>query len=178
MGGAARDRIGPPLGRGHLRGQTFELPATDILEIPAAGARGRFLVEVDGHTRARRDLLAHLAGQRDAVGHRHPFDRNERDDVNGAHARVLARCARRSTARGAGDEQRHGRAQALSVAGKGQDAAVVGGVRLDVEHPKSGHAAERVDNRRDDVGADAFADVGHTFDDGHRVMLPPVGTCP
>ena len=77
--------------RADVVANALELAATHVGEILAVGARGGALVEEDGDAELAPDALAELARERDAVLHRRALERDERDDVGGAHARVLAR---------------------------------------------------------------------------------------
>ena len=108
--GVRRAEVGRPLRLLQLRGQALELAAADVLEVAARGRRRRLLVEEDGQLVPRARLRPPtVARQRDAVGHRHALDRHERDDVDGAEARVLARVLAQVDAREARVEERqHG----------------------------------------------------------------------
>ena len=46
----------------------------------------------------------------------------------------------------------------------------------EVEHANARHAANRVDDRGDDLGAASLADVGNAFDDRHRVGFTTAGS--
>ena len=68
-------------------------------------------------------------GERDALGHRHALDRDERHDVDGAEARVLTLMLPQIDRPGRDLEQREDRRlDAGGVAGEREDRAVVRGV--------------------------------------------------
>src|SRR4029434_11197524 len=76
---------------GHFVGQPFEFAAADVLEVPAQRVVRRFFVEIDRYAEAGGDGLAHVACERDALGHRDAFDRYERHDVNRTDSRMFTR---------------------------------------------------------------------------------------
>ena len=159
--------VAPADGCGVARGRSRAPtpPAAIFAARPSNSPRrisSRFLPLRASTPRPRRDRRAHpiarppsadLARQRDAIGHGHAFDRDERDDIHGSEPRVLAavrakvhrpRCVRSPPEAGSPTRR------LSDVACKREDAAVVRGIGLHVEHAKPGHrtAARRQYPRR------------------------------
>ncbi|MPN37616.1 hypothetical protein SDC9_185136 [bioreactor metagenome] len=80
-----------PLGLLHLFSHAFELPLANAREILAVRRGSRGLIEEDGDARLRPDALADALGERDALLHRDIANRNKRNHIHRAHARMLAR---------------------------------------------------------------------------------------
>src|SRR3989338_2028947 len=87
--GAAAGGGGVGIGRRFLA-KALELAPADVFQVHPVGPRGRFFVEVDGNPEAFPDLLADVAGQRDALFDGHALDGDEGDGVGGADAGMRA----------------------------------------------------------------------------------------
>ncbi len=147
--------------------EALELAAADVLEVAARRRRCRLLVEEDRQIVPARDLGADLARQRDAFGHRHPLDRHERHDVDGAEPGMLARVvAQVDRAERLAEERQRRRLDRGAIARERVDRPVVRGVRLDVEKMRAG-PADRRGARLEHVGTPAFADVRDALDNRH-----------
>jgi hypothetical protein len=164
--------VGGPAGRRHLLGQPFELPAADVFEVAARRSGRGLLVQVDRDAESLRHGCRHLACQRDALGHGHALDWDERHDVHGAEPRVLAAmrtqvdvCQRLLEKR-----QRRG-LERLPVAHEREDGTVVRGVGRVVEQLHAGNGAYGVHAAVDDVGPPPLADVRDGFDEGHSAFV-------
>ena len=158
----------PSVGR-HLRGEPLELAAADVFEVLAQRIRGRFLVEIHGHAKALRDFARRLLRERDAVLHGDAFNRHERDDVDGAKTRMLARVSAQVDRAGSRFEEReHGGLERCRIAGERDHRSVMRGVGGIVEQPRARHAAHRINDPFDNVGSTTLADVGNALDDRHR----------
>ena len=119
------------------------------------------------------DLGADLPGERDAVGHRHAFDRDERARRRrrrAADARPDG-CAGRSTRQRFCKKRQHGCLEAGWVAREGQDRAVVRRVRLHVEHAHSPQWLSGASAIAGRPRTTAFADVRNALDDRHVRIL-------
>ena len=79
---------------GDLGADAFELAAANILQALAFRSSGGGLVEINGNLKALPDLLADVVRHGHAVFDRDAVDRDERNDVGCAHARMRARCGR------------------------------------------------------------------------------------
>src|SRR4051812_17626639 len=75
---------------GHRVANALELTAANVGEILAIGTRRRALVEEDRNLELTADARGEGPGKSDAILHRRALERNERNDVGGAHPRVLA----------------------------------------------------------------------------------------
>ena len=176
-----RAEIGRPLRCRQLGGQPFELATPDVLQIAACRGRGGLLVQEYGQVEAFGDGGGSLARQRDAIGHRRPLERHERHDVDRTESRVLSLMPPQiDPGEGGLEERDHRRRQRVAIAGKGQDGAVVRGIRLQVEEADAGNRAHRGADGLDRRGVPAFADVRDALDDGHAVGVVPhpgAGSC-
>ncbi len=122
----SRPEVGRPAGRRHLRGEPFELSATDVLEVLAGRIRRRLFVEVDGNTEPLGDRGADVLRQRDAVRHGDALDRDEGHDVDGAETRMLALVLTQVDGRhGLLEQREHGRFERGGVADQREDGSVV-----------------------------------------------------
>src|ERR1700693_636382 len=70
--------------------QAFELSAPDVFKVDTIGSRGRGLVEKYRDAVASPYFVADSTGERDAIVERHAFDRNKRNDIGRANARMRA----------------------------------------------------------------------------------------
>ena len=177
--GLGRTEVGLPERVAHPLGEALELAAPHVLEVAPVGGRGRLFVEEHGDLEALRHRLAHVPGQRHAVLHGRALDGDERHDVHGAHARVLALVAAQvDAAYGHLEEREQAGPERRLVADQGQDAAVVVLVGLDVEDAQARDRLQGRDRGVDHLGAPSLADVGDRLDDprhGPSYHNPPPG---
>src|SRR6266542_1427270 len=123
-----------PLRRGHLRGEPFELAATDVLQVLPERVIRRFLVEEHRQVESCRRFGTHVLRQRDALLHRHPFDRHEWYDVDSAESRMFTAMRTEIDEGKRLLEEREGRSlDAGGVADEREDGAVVRRIRRVVE---------------------------------------------
>ena len=152
MTDAPADRMGRggaevrrPLRLRHLGGEPFELTAADVLEVLAARGFVAKPLRRERPARANRSatVAADVLRQRDAVGHRRALDRDERHDVHGAEARMLALVCSQIDGGDGGCEEREGRRlERRRIPDEREDRTVVRGVGRMVEQPHA-RAAER-----------------------------------
>ena len=167
-----RPEVRPPCRPAHLRGQTLETAAADLLDAPPVGCAGGLLVQVDGEVEPPRDFLAHLGRQCGALGHAAGGQGDEGDDVDGPDAGMDAGMrAEVDAVEGGGAERENGLLQGGGGAHQRQDGPVVRRVRRRVEQGRAGCAGDGRDQRVDHVGAASFADVGNRFDQVHAAGI-------
>ena len=159
----------------HLFTQALELAAAYVLEIYTVGTRGRRFVEKHRDAVALPKLVAHVPREGDAIFDGHPFDGNKRQHVRCAHARM------RSRVLGHVDQlDRLARAQdrrfrdGIGSARQRDDAAIVVGVQLAVEHVDASHCAHRRHQRVHLRCVTPLGKVGHAFNQSfHRLCSSP-----
>ncbi len=139
---------------------------------PSLRTERRVAVEVHRQLEAHRDLLAEAAGQVDALLDPRAAERHERDDVDGADARVRAgvllhvdQLQRAADRRGRSAHDR------LGTAGEGHDAAVVRLIARVVEHRDAIDLADGSDDLLDDLRAPPFAEVRHALDQAWHASI-------
>lgn len=165
-----RPKIRLPLRVLHFLRETLEFSLPDFRQV-APPLRGRgVLIQKDRNPVPLRNLRADLSRELDTLGLRGGLDRNQRHDIDGAHAGVLSSMAFQV-------DPRHGRvkqgtdprANAFGVPHEGQDAAVMGAIRGHAEEPDAGCRTNRLGDLADPRRVLPFRDVRHTLDDGsHR----------
>jgi len=152
-----------------LGANAFELAAAHVGEVLAVGARRGALVEEDGDAELAPHALAERAREGDAVLHRCAFERDEGDDVGGAHARMLAGVGGEIYVRSGGRNAREGRiGDRVDRRDEGDDAAVVTRVGARVEDVCPRHAGDGVADGGDDLGAAALTEVRNALDELHE----------
>ena len=140
--------VGRPLGLEELLGHAFELSLADVGEVHAVGRRGGIFVEEARDFKLFPDAFAEALRHLDALFDRHVDCRDERDDVGGAHARVLAVVLRHVYDFGGFFRELEGDFfDRLGRTYEGEDAAVVVAVGLRVEQRAAGYALRDVDER-------------------------------
>ncbi len=101
----------------------------------------------------------------DAVVQRDAADRDERDNVGRADAGMLAAVGGEvDPVEGLFSRPKGGFADGFWRSDEGQDAAVVIGVALAVQHDDAGDSLNGVDQRVNGLGLPAFAEVGDALD--------------
>ena len=127
--------------------ETLELPFAHVREILSFGPPRRVIVEIHRYVQLASDALAQLLRQLDALLDSHAGDRNKRDHIDGAHARVLALMDVQvdQLRRFLGDAEARLHAR-VGRADEREDAAMMIGVRLDVQNRHPGRL-RRVDDR-------------------------------
>src|SRR2546427_13279044 len=101
----------------------------------------------------------------DAVVQRDAADRDERDHVGRADAGMLASVGGKvDSVEGLFSRPKCGFADGFGRSDEGQDAAVVIGVALAVQHDDAGDSLNGVDQRVNGLGLPAFAEVGDALD--------------
>src|SRR3984957_20869866 len=74
--------------------QSFELPLANIFQIRAFRPLRCSLIKINRDAKTFPNLAAYFSGQRDAILDGHAFDRDERNHISSAHARMRARVFR------------------------------------------------------------------------------------
>jgi hypothetical protein len=169
MGRRRRER-GPD--RAHFADHRLELSAANVLQVDAIGPAGGRFVEVHRHAQLAPDFARHALRQAHAFLQRDAFDGDERDDIGGADTRVGA------LMRGEIDEfdgfgdaaqcrvrHRGGRAY------KGEDAAIVVGVRFAVEQDNFRNAEDRLDDGVHLGAVAPFGEIGNALNELSRHEL-------
>ena len=145
--GVGGPKSGAHSGCAIFAGEPLELAAADVLEVAPRGIRRGLFIEIDGHLEPLSHGGRRLLRQRHALGHRDAFDRDERHDVDGAEARMLAGVRPQVDRRRCRLEQReHGGLERRRFAGQRQHRSVVRGIGRVVEHAHARHAAHGVDD--------------------------------
>ncbi len=126
-----------------LLGKPFVFAGPDRGQVPALGLAGRGLIEVDGNAQLGGDPAPELAGQPDAVLHRHAGDRDEGADVGRADAAVGALVgAHVDDLGGLGDGPERGLPDRLGRADEGHDGPVRRSAGVDVEELDARHGLD------------------------------------
>ena len=145
--------------------EALELRLADVAQHPSLRSRRRLSIQVDRQFVVRGEPPAERAGERDALVHGAALERDERDHVDRADARVLTLVAAEIDSfdrhRGRGER---GLGDRVDVPGKGEHAAVVVGVRGRVEQRHTARFGDGSAECVEDVGAATLAEVGHAFD--------------
>ena len=159
---------------GQLLGQRLILAGAADRQILPLGAEGRRLVAVGRDVQFAGDAFGQVTGQRRALFQRNPRNRDQRQDVRGAHARVRPLVAAHvDQLRGplhAGKGRSDNR---FGVADEGYDRAVGRLARIHIKHL---HAARRLDGRHDlsdHLLVASLAEIGHALHDTflHKLLL-------
>ncbi len=146
--------------------EALVLSASNIGELDPFGATGGPGVEVDREVEPGRDPLPEPFGQLDALVHRRVAERDERHDVDGPDARVLAGLLIHvDLVDGDLEHALEGFGDGVGVAGEGEDAAVVARIARPIEEVGTRHRSRRVGQSFDDVEAPPFGHVRDGFDE-------------
>ena len=147
--------------------QRLETTSPELGEPPPRRVR-RLPVVVDRETQVSGEPLPHAVRASGRVGQAQPLERNEREDVEGSHARVDALMAAQvevvSSEAGRGDRCS---LYARRITDEGDDRSVVVGIGRPVEHLRSArldHVHQLPDERR----VAALAEVGHGLEHGNH----------
>ena len=132
---------------GQLLGQRLVLPGAADRQVLPLGTEGRRLVAVGRDVQFAGDAFGQVTGQRRALFQRNPRNRDQRQNVRGAHARVRPLVAAHvdqlrgplHAGKGRPDDR-------FRVADEGYDRAVGRLARIHVEHL---HTSRRLDGRHD-----------------------------
>ncbi len=148
----------------HLLAQGLELPAADVLQLDALRPLRGGLIEVAGNPQPLPELGGRTLGELRAVLHRHSRQRDERQHVQRADARMRAlmrvQIDQLDGFRGPGQRRLHRR---FRRGREGDDAPVMVGVHLRIEQHDAGHGADRLDDGPDPGCVAAFAEVGNAL---------------
>ncbi len=168
---ARRAEVGFAPALADLGAQAFVLAAPDVGQLLAFRPVGGSRVEVDRDLEAGRDPLPEIARQFDAGVDGRVAQRDERDHVDGADARMLALVrVHVDLVDGGLDELLEGGCHGSILAGHREDGAVVARVARSIEQRHATDRADRVGHPVDDIEPPAFRHVGHRFDE-HALML-------
>src|SRR6185503_2694339 len=148
----------------NLIAQTLELTTAHVGEVLAIGTRRRPLVEKHRDLERAPDASAEGASEYDAILHGCSFQWNERNDVGGAHARVLARVLRQvdqlARLRDAGERRVH---RPFDGDDEGDDGAIVREIGGHIEHDDAIYGSDGVANGGDYFRTAAFRKIGNAF---------------
>ena len=166
-----RAEVGLPATLVDLGLEPLVLPTSDVGELLAVRPRGGPGVEEDREVEPRRDPFSEGARQGDAVVDRRRGERDERDDVHRADARVLADVAVHiDLVDGRGDQPLQRLGHRAILAGEREHRPVVAGIARPVEQVGLRHGPDGIGEPVDDIESTALRDVGDGFDQ-HPSML-------
>ncbi len=116
--------------------------------------------------------MCHVLCERDARLHRHPFDGDEGDDVDGPEARMLACVGAQVDGRERARVQREDRRlDRIGVARHREDGPVVGRIRRMVEQADARYRADGGGDRLDHLGPAPLADIRNALNDCHGMRV-------
>src|SRR5215469_1067485 len=153
----------------NLGADALELAAADILQpLSFGGTRSRF-IEIHRNLEALPDLLADLLRHRNAIFNRDSIDRNEWDDVGGAHAGMSPGVLVEIDQFGSlADAANGGFLNGFALTHNRDHTAVVIGVHLAVEQVDARHF-HGVNDRINFGFVASFRKIWNTFDErGHN----------
>ena len=169
--------VGRPVGLQELFGHALELTLAAGGQIAPLRAGGGVLIEERGQLQLLPDALGHAAGEFDALLHAHVLLRNEGDDVDGAHARVLPLVLSHVDGLdGLLGEPEGDLLDGLRRADHREHAAVVAAVGLHVEQGAAGHGIGHVHQTLEHglVALLADGEIGDAFYELCHKKDPPV----
>src|SRR5579864_6065511 len=154
---------------GDLGADAFELSAANIFQALAFGNSGGGLVEINGDAESLPDLLSHVARHGHAVFNGDAVDRDERDYVGSAHARMRASMdIEVDKFSGPAHAANRGFLNGFALAGEGDNGPVVVGIHLAIQQIDAGHL-HGVDDGVNFGFVAAFRKIGNAFDErGHK----------
>ncbi len=164
-GGAAGIGRAGGIGEGGFA-KRFELAMPHMFEETALGDKSRFAVEIDGNRKLGGHATADRVSEFNALRHCGIGQGNERQNVEGAQARVNAAVGAEVDEVASftgGNEGRLG--DGVGTSGKGDDAAVVIPIAGAVENQDAGDAAHGGSDAVDARNVAAFREVRDAFDD-------------
>ena len=160
--------IGGPPRVLELLGQALVFPGPDRGQVAALGLAGRRLIEIDRDGELRRDALAELGGQPDALLHGDPGDRDEGTDVGGPDAAVGPLVtAHVDDLGGLGDGPERGLPDGIGGPDHGHHRPVRRGPGVDVEQLDAGDGLDLAADGPDLLRIPTLAEIGDAFDELH-----------
>ena len=156
--------------------ELLEATPTDLLELTPLDSTGGLAVVVDGDVQLLPQARAEIVSQVDTHAHREIRKGNEGDHVGRAHPRMLATMVAQVDPLRRNGGARHRRIDRQRRLGdEGDDHAVVGGIGLDVDHPRA-RRFDGVGNGGDDVEPPAFREIRDALYKGCQTA-PPTTVC-
>jgi len=149
----------------NLLAQVFEFSAAHAFQPLAFGPQGGLFIKVNRDVVARPNLCAGMSCKLDAIFHGHALNRHKRQNIGGADARMPAAVvAQVDQFRGLAHAAQRRFGDRLRLPGQSDDAAIVVGVAMHVEHPGAFDSAHRGDQRFDLLVIAPLGKIGNAFD--------------